>query len=425
MSTTSNPEITPEMMAQFAAMQAGIQTQTVAPVLDIAPVAAPVAPVGVTAPVTNPAVLDMPTMPAMDLGIATTTPAINVVPNGAPEMVTTAPAITTAPVVTQETAPVVNQVVTPEISAVAPVVTQAQTIAPVVTQTAAPVMDGNGIDLDGIMSPEEVNLTQKEVEAKPISINGLSNIGSCKTSVWGAFIKITEFIAKDLGNNDIIVIDNGTIDTNKEGVFIHCDMQNILGNISLNITAPDSSVKLLKLIRGGDLVQIFREDTTNSYVFCNISGDKVLTRVKTKLAADASVNGFGKTPLLGTPIRQKEISNADKEIIKTIIAGKSAIGSDEPYRFGFSTVDASLVSIGVGKDFTHFFQDSGIATVEYRVYNPFPVPNMDSCIIKIYDDANDTKKKWIQTVSNIEISSIVCTECVEIIDTAIEDYSFN
>ena len=285
-------------------------------------------------------------------------------------------------------------------------------------------MDGNGIDLDGIMSPEEVNLTQKEVEVKPISINGLTNIGSCKTSVWGAFIKITEFIAKDLGNNDIIVIDNGTIDTHKEGVFIHCDMQNILGNISLNITAPDSSVKLLKIIRGGDLVQIFREDSTNSYVFCNITGDKVGTRVKTKLAADASVSGFGKAPELGTPIRQKEISNADKEIIKTIIAGKSAIGSDEPYRFGFSKVDDSLVSIGVGKDFTHFFQDSNIETVEYRVYNPFPVPNMDSCIIRIYADA-DPKKKWIQTVSNIEISSIVCTECVEIIDTAIEDYSFN
>jgi hypothetical protein len=114
----------------------------------------------------------------------------------------------------------------------------------------------------------------------------------------------------------------------------------------------------------------------------------------------------------------------DSEIIKTIIAGKSAIGSDEPYRFGFSTIDASLVSIGVGKDFTHFFLDSSIPTVEYRVYNPFPVPNMDSCIIRIFDDA-DPKKKWIQTVSNIEISSIVCTECVEIIDTAIEDYSFN
>ena len=423
MSTTSNPEITPEMMAQFAAMQAGIQTQTVAPVLDIAPVVAPVAPVGVTAPVTNPAALDIPTMPAMDLGVATATPAIHVVPNGAPEMVTTAPAISIAPVVTPETAPVVNQVVTPEISAVAPVVTQAQTIAPVVTQTAAPVMDGNGIDLDGIMSPEEVNLTQKEVEAKPISINGLSNIGSCKTSVWGAFIKITEFIAKDLGNNDIIVIDNGTIDTHKEGVFIHCDMQNILGNISLNITAPDSSVKLLKLIKGGDLVQIFREDATQSYVFCNIAGDEVKTRVKTKLAADASVNGFGKAPELGTPIRQKEISNADKEIIKTIIAGKSAMGSDEPYRFGFSNTDDSLVSIGVGKDFTYFFQDSGIETTEFRVYNPFPVPNMDSCIIRIFKDA-DPKKRWIQTVSNIEISSIVCTECVEVIDTSIEDYSF-
>lgn len=421
----SSQEITPEMLAQFQAMQAA---GTIAPVATPGAQMTPVMPAMELGGVVAPSIAPMPEMMVAPVA----TPAIHVVPESVPETVVApvvAPAINvTAPVETQ--APVVTQTI-PEmpampaqVAAVAPVVTQAETIAPVVTQTSAPVLDGNGIDLDGIMSPEEVNLTQKEVEAKPINVNGLLNIGACKTSVWGAFIKITEFIAKDLGNNDIIVIDNGTIDTHKEGVFIHCDMQNILGNISLNITAPDSSVKLLKLIRGGDLVQIFQEEATKSYVFCNIAGDKILTRVKTKLAADASVNGFGKAPNLGTPVRQKEISNADKEIIKTIIAGKSAIGSDEPYRFGFSKADASLVSIGVGKDFTHFFQDSGIETVEYRVYNPFPVPNMDSCIIRIYDDA-DPKKKWIQTVSNIEISSIVCTECVEIIDTAIEDYNFN
>ena len=402
MSTLNPNEITPEMLAQFAAMQAN----------QVGAVGAPVMPAAEVAPVMAPAINPV-TAPVMSPVEVAPTPIISA---EIPSVPVTESAVTP----TQETI-----VDVPTMPAMVPSVEQ-MLVAPATTPATTPnlpVMDGNGLDLEGLMSPEEVNLSQKEVEAKPITINGLSNVGSCKTSVWGAFIKITEFIAKDLGNNDIIVIDNGTIDTHKEGVFIHCDMQNILGNISLNITAPDSSVKLLKLIKGGDLVQIFREDATQSYVFCNIAGDEVKTRVKTKLAADASVNGFGKAPELGTPIRQKEISNADKEIIKTIIAGKSAMGSDEPYRFGFSNVDDSLVSIGVGKDFTYFFQDSGIETTEFRVYNPFPVPNMDSCIIRIFKDA-DPKKRWIQTVSNIEISSIVCTECVEVIDTSIEDYSF-
>ena len=420
MSTNNPNEITPEMLAQFAAMQANQVGAVGAPVMPAAEVAPVMAPAinPVVAPVTEVAPVMAPVM----------APAIN--PVTAPVMPTAEVAPT--PIISAEipSVPVVESAVMPAQETVVDVPTMPAMVPSVEQMLAAPtatpnlpVMDGNGLDLEGLMSPEEVNLSQKEVEAKPITINGLSNVGSCKTSVWGAFIKITEFIAKDLGNNDIIVIDNGTIDTHKEGVFIHCDMQNILGNISLNITAPDSSVKLLKLIKGGDLVQIFREDATQSYVFCNIAGDEVKTRVKTKLAADASVNGFGKAPELGTPIRQKEISNADKEIIKTIIAGKSAMGSDEPYRFGFSNTDDSLVSIGVGKDFTYFFQDSGIETTEFRVYNPFPVPNMDSCIIRIFKDA-DPKKRWIQTVSNIEISSIVCTECVEVIDTSIEDYSF-
>lgn len=281
----------------------------------------------------------------------------------------------------------------------------------------------NGLDLDAGMTPEEqIKLEVAETVVNPIVIGGLESIGSCKTSVWAALITILDFIAKELGNNDIISIENGTIDTQREGIFIHCDMKNILGNISLNLTAPDKSVKLLKLIRGGELVQIFKEEATNSYIFCNIQDSKVLTRVKTSFAAD-QVEGFGKAPAIGNPIFQKEIPQSEKEIIKTIIAGRAAIGSDEPYRFGFSKADNTLVSIGVGKDFTHFFKDSSIETDEYRCFNPFPVPNMESCIIRFFKKADDNTT-WIQTVSNINPSSIICTEKVELIDSSIEDFNF-
>ena len=62
-------------------------------------------------------------------------------------------------------------------------------------------------------------------------------------------------------------------------------LKNILGDISLNITSPAVSTKMLKTIRGGDLIQIFKEEGTNSYVFCNIENGKILTRVKTRFAA--------------------------------------------------------------------------------------------------------------------------------------------
>ena len=116
-------------------------------------------------------------------------------------------------------------------------------------------------------------------------------------------------------------------------------------------------------------------------------------------------------------------SYQEKEIIKTIISGRSAVGSEEPYRFGFSKADNSLVSIGVGKDFTHFFKDSSIETDEYRVYNPFPVPNMESCIMEFFKCQDGTT--WIRTISNISVSSIICTEKVELIDSSIEDFNFN
>jgi len=417
-------QITPEMLAAMAAnlansgaanptiLQPG-QSMPAMPAMDLGMVQA------------MPTMPTMPTMPAMDLGMVQAPIQAPVaeqqVQAPVAEQQVQAPiqAPIQAPVAEQQVQAPIQPPIQATVATVASVATTLPEQAPVI-QTPS-VMDSNGLDLEGMMAPEEVILAQKE-DVKPITVNGLQSIGDCKTSAWGAFIKILEFIAKDLGNNDIISIEKGTIDTHKSGIFIHCDMQNILGNISLNLTSPDSSVKLLKLIRGGDLVQIFKEEATNNYVFCNIMNDRILTRVHTKLAAN-TVALLSKVPELGQPIRQKEISNSDKEILKTIIAGRSAIGTDEPYRFGFSKSDLSLVSIGVGKDFTYFFQDSGIETLEYRCFNPFPVPNMDSCIIKVFG-AEEEGKLWLQTVSNIEISSIICTEYIEVINSEIEDYTF-
>ena len=397
--------VVPPIMPQMGASQPLVAPVIEQPVAPVMPVMAPQAPV-----------IEQPQAPVMapviEQPVAPQAPAAHIVHVEQPAPVM--PAMATA---IEQQAPVMP--------AMAPAIEQQATQAAVApqTQVVGEVIQ-NGLELDYVMTPEAgVQLTVSEATVEPIKLGGLESIGNCKTSVWSALLTILDFIAKELSNNDIIAIDKGTIDTHRNGMFIHCDMQNILGNISLNLTAPDTSVKLLKTIKGGQLVQIFKEEATNSYMFCNVQDGKVQTRVKTNFAADSG-EGFGKAPLLGNPVFQKEIPNAEKEIIKTIIAGKSAIGADEPFRFGFSKNDNSLVSIGVGKNFTYFFQDSSIEVDEYRCYNPFPVPNMDSCIIRFFKKADDNTT-WIQTVSNINPSSIICTEKVELIDSSIEDFDFN
>ena len=414
--------VVPPIMPQMGASQPFVAPVIEQPVAPVMPVMAPQAPIieQPVAPVVAP-IIEQPVAPQAPAApivhveqpaLVIEQPTAPVAPQ-APVMAPQAPVMAPqAPVIEQPTAPVIEQPTAPVMPAMAP---QTQEVGEVIQ---------NGLELDYVMTPEAgVQLTVSEATVEPIKLGGLESIGNCKTSVWSALLTILDFIAKELSNNDIIAIDKGTIDTHRNGMFIHCDMQNILGNISLNLTAPDTSVKLLKTIKGGQLVQIFKEEATNSYMFCNVQDGKVQTRVKTNFAADSG-EGFGKAPLLGNPVFQKEIPNAEKEIIKTIIAGKSAIGADEPFRFGFSKNDNSLVSIGVGKNFTYFFQDSSIEVDEYRCYNPFPVPNMDSCIIRFFKKADDNTT-WIQTVSNINPSSIICTEKVELIDSSIEDFDFN
>ena len=212
----------------------------------------------------------------------------------------------------------------------------------------------------------------------------------------------------------------------KNGIFIHCDLKNVLGNISLNLVAPQATTKKLSTIRGGELVQIFKDADAGVYHFCNILNGRILTRVRTRFATE-SADGFAKPPLLPGNPYIKEIGSQEQETIRTIIAGKAAENSEEPYRFGFDKNNNTLVSIGVGSDFTHFFQDSNIEVDEYKVFYPFPVSNIDSVIIKFFKFISPTtglEETWLHVVNNFDFVSVVCIEKIEKFNSSIEDFKF-
>ena len=284
----------------------------------------------------------------------------------------------------------------------------------------------NGLDLTGHSPEDNVKLEAASKEVTPISVGGLISVGNCNVAGWGGFLKVFSSLTKDLGNDDVVSIENGILDTNKNGIFIHCDLKNVLGNISLNLVAPQATTKKLSTIRGGELVQIFKDTEAGVYHFCNILNGRILTRVKTRFATE-SADGFAKPPVLPGNPYIKEIGSQEQETIRTIIAGKAAESSEEPYRFGFDRNNNTLVSIGVGSDFTHFFQDSSIEVDEYKVFYPFPVSNIDSVIIKFYKFINPTtglEECWLNVVNNFDFVSVVCIEKIEKFNSAIEDFKF-
>lgn len=299
-------------------------------------------------------------------------------------------------------------------------------LAPVSNVKEFTVQDAmqNGLDLTGHSPEDNVKLEVASKEVTPISVGGLTSVGNCNVAGWGGFLKVLGSLTKDLGNDDVVTIENGILDTNKNGIFIHCDLQNVLGNISLNLVAPQATTKMLSTIRGGELVQIFKDD--NNYHFCNILNGRILTRVKTRFAAE-SADGFAKPPQLqGTPYI-KEIGANEQETIRTIIAGKAAMSSEEPYRFGFDRNNNTLVSIGVGSDFTYFFQEASDNVDEYKVFYPFPVSNIDSVIIKFFkftSPVTGLEETWLHVVNNFDFVSVVCIEKIEKFNSAIEDFKF-
>ena len=129
-------------------------------------------------------------------------------------------------------------------------------LAPVSNVKEFTVQDAmqNGLDLTGHSPEDNVKLEVASKEVTPISVGGLTSVGNCNVAGWGGFLKVLGSLTKDLGNDDVVTIENGILDTNKNGIFIHCDLQNVLGNISLNLVAPQATTKMLSTIRGGELV---------------------------------------------------------------------------------------------------------------------------------------------------------------------------
>lgn len=285
-----------------------------------------------------------------------------------------------------------------------------------------------GIGTEAAISQEEVaNLnTQAEVKVQPIHVDGLTEVGDCPMSGWSGFLKILDFFAKDLGKDDVMSIDAGKMNTSKSGTFIRSDLSHYIGDITLNLTNPSQTYKKLKLLKGGDLIQIFKDDVLNKYIFCSIIEERISTKIGSKIAETDDEGSLTTVPELGNPMYSKAIGDKEIETIRNIIDAKNAMEDDEPYKFGFSKADNSLVSIGVGEDFAHYFQKSDIETVEFKCYYPFPINKMDGLTIKRFElpNAEGGVDTWIEIINNVDLTSIITTEKVSIVDNEIEGFSY-
>ncbi len=264
--------------------------------------------------------------------------------------------------------------------------------------------------LEDTSTPNKVSPDMEE-STPDVAPEGPKLIGTINSAAYGGFTKILSLLTTNMGKTDIISIEDGKLSTLSSGGFLYCDLSVLFGENNFDIIDPQYSIKLLKLISGGDEVTFIDDDAESRYLVSNLV-DGVPQINITLPKPDPTMNPKITKPDLGE--RQEIVSNIDPDLVGTISAAEKNLDSqyfilniiDDP-----DTNKQSIQTISTDKDTFKFnFRDSpqgdtvGNEPVKYKLFNPFPIPKPDEIEFSLYK--SESGELWVKTTSEVGMAQI-------------------
>jgi hypothetical protein len=238
---------------------------------------------------------------------------------------------------------------------------------------------------------------------------GVKIIGTIKSSAYGGFTKIISLLTGNMGKSDIISIEEGKLSTISGGGFLYCDLGILFGENNFDIIDPQYSIKLMKLISGGDEVTFIDDDVNSRYLISNlVEGHPQITITLPK--PDPSMNPKITKPNLGE--LQEALENIDPDLVNTITTAEKNLDSQYFILTVAEVEDKHIItSISTDKETFKFqFKDSWASDdtssepAQYKLFNPFPIPKPEEIELKIYK--SEAGELWVHTVSEVGMAKI-------------------
>jgi hypothetical protein len=257
-----------------------------------------------------------------------------------------------------------------------------------------------------VQTPEPI---PPEIEEEPRENTGTKVIGTIKSSSYGGFTKIISLLTGNMGKSDIISIEEGKLSTISGGGFLYCDLGILFGANNFDIIDPQYSIKLMKLITGGDEVTFIDDDSNSRYLISNlVEGHPQITITLPK--PDPSMNPKITKPNLGE--LQEQLENIDPDLVNTITSAEKNLDS----QYFILTIAESkgnkvITSIATDKETFKFqFKDSWASDdtssepAQYKLFNPFPIPKPDEIELELHQ--SESGELWIKTISEVGMAQI-------------------
>ncbi len=254
-----------------------------------------------------------------------------------------------------------------------------------------------------INTPTNIGLTE-DPDPDPDPNNEPKVIGTIKSSAYGGFTKIVSLLTGNMGKSDIIAIENGKLSTISGGGFLYCDLSILFGENNFNIIDPQYSVKLMKLISGGDEVTFVDDDANSHYLISNlVDGEPQINITLPK--PDPTMNPTITKPQLGE--LQEILPEITPDLVNTITTAEKNLDSQFFILTVFEEDEKQKIS-SISTDHKAFkfnFCNPGEAELtEFKLFNPFPIPKPDEITFELYKSPGD--ELWVKTTSEVGMANV-------------------
>ncbi len=257
-----------------------------------------------------------------------------------------------------------------------------------------------------MQSIPEINIPEETTVEKAVEITGDPQvIGTIKSSAYGGFTKIISLLTGNMGKADIISINAGKLSTISSGGFLYCDLSGLFGENDFDIIDPQYSIKLMKLITGGDEVTFINDIPNSQYLISNlVDGEPQINITLPK--PDPSIQPRITEPQLGE--EQETLIGIDPDLVNTITTAEKNLDSQYFILNVFEEEGKQkIASISTDhKTFKFNFcnPSDDVKLVEYKLFNPFPIPKPDEITLKLYKSESD--ELWVKTTSEVGMAKV-------------------
>ena len=269
--------------------------------------------------------------------------------------------------------------------------------------------------MEEIMNTEKTPEMTSGGEEFDIDIKGAQNevIAEIPSAMYGAFVKILNFLSSGMSTEDVLFIKNGQLNAKKSAGFLYSDMSTLFNENNLEIQDPSNAIKLLSLIKGGENTVFVKDIENQEYIISSMVSSEPQRMVSLNIP-DVPIEDQVHKPEIGEMVKEVDI---DVSRIEDMI---NAFKITESYYYILNfTNEFDLVSIETSnKKFKDIINKNNIEH-QYKLFDLMLVAKPDSFKIQVWKNGDDY---FVKTISDIDLVEI---EYIEKIDKLSEFDSFS